>query len=311
MPLIRLIGRRLGAALVLVLATVSITWWLTRAAPGQAAMSTRDGFLVDDSLGGLPAGSDAQPSLWSWWAAAARLDFGTSTLFHRPVRPLVVQRAANSALLALAALTAALAIGLPLGAVSARRRGLVAHAIRACSVVALSCPPLVVAIVLAWVAVRSGWPLGTGGGAMGGLEQGLAMTRALVLPTAALAIPLTATFERLQSRSLARVLEEPCLRGAAARGLSDRAVWWHAWWLALPPVASVGGLIAGSLLGGALSVEIVTSWPGLGRLTYEALVARDAPLVAGCAMMTALFVSVASMASDVIVSWANPRSRDS
>ena len=213
-------------------------------------------------------------------------------------------------MLAVAALAVALSIGLPLGAVSARSRGWAAQAIRLFSVVALSCPPLVVAIVLAWLAVRWGWPLGTAGSSSGGLEHVLAMARALVLPTVALAIPLAATFERLQSRSFARVLGEPCLRSAAARGLDAHAVWWRAWWLALPPVASVGGLIAGSLLGGALSVEIITSWPGLGRLTFDALLARDAPLVAGCALMTALFVSLAALASDVIVAWADPRSRD-
>jgi ABC-type dipeptide/oligopeptide/nickel transport system permease component len=78
----------------------------------------------------------------------------------------------------------------------------------------------------------------------------------------------------------------------------------------LPPVASVGGVIAGAILSGALAVEVITGWPGLGRLTFDALIARDTALVAGCAAVTSLMVSVAALASDLIVAWADPRARD-
>jgi ABC-type dipeptide/oligopeptide/nickel transport system permease component len=310
MSVIRLIRRRLVAAVVLVLATVSLTWWLTRSAPGQATLFARDGFLADDSLAATEAREASGQSLWSWWMAASRLDLGRSAKYQRPVLPLVAERAANSALLALAALALALAVGLPMGILSSRSRGWAAQAIRVFSVITLSCPPLVVAIVLAWLAVRWGWQLGGTAPSGGGVDRAVALARILGPPALALAIPLAATFERMQSRSLARVLGEPCLRAAAARGLDERAVWWRAWWLALPPVASVGGLIAGALLGGALSVEIVTAWPGLGRLAFDALLARDAPLVAGCALMTSVFVSVAALASDLLVAWADPRSRE-
>ena len=85
--------------------------------------------------------------------------------------------------------------------------------------------------------------------------------------------------------------------------------WRHAWRLSLPPVAAVGGLIAGAVLSGALAVEVVTAWPGLGRLAFDALVARDAPLVAGCALATALLVSSGALVSDLVAAWADPRLR--
>jgi ABC-type dipeptide/oligopeptide/nickel transport system permease component len=123
-------------------------------------------------------------------------------------------------------------------------------------------------------------------------------------------VPLSATIERVQARALAEVAGAPSLVSARARGLSTAHVWWrHAWRLALPPVASACGTLAGAVLSGALAVEVITAWPGLGRLTYDALFARDAPLVAGCALATAVLVSAGALAADLVVAWADPRAR--
>ncbi len=168
--------------------------------------------------------------------------------------------------------------------------------IRTVSVAVLSCPPLVLALVLTWMAAR---------------YRMTSVSSSLLLPTLALGLPLAATFERLQSRAYGRVASEPCLVAVAARGVPRRTITWkHAWRLSLPPVASLGGVIAGAVLGGALAVEVITAWPGLGRLTFDALLSRDGPLVAGCAAMTALLVSGAALASDLIVAWADPRARE-
>jgi peptide/nickel transport system permease protein len=84
----------------------------------------------------------------------------------------------------------------------------------------------------------------------------------------------------------------------------------HVWRLAVAPVGALGGLAFASLLGGSFVVEIVTAWPGLARLTYHALLARDLPLVAGCAVAVATVLSVGLLISDVIVAWADPRTRE-
>jgi ABC-type dipeptide/oligopeptide/nickel transport system permease component len=304
---VRILARRVFASALLVAGVVSVSWVLTASAPGRRAQVGPGGFLIEDAQAGLaPA---PQGSLASWWRGAVRLDFGFSTRYQRPVWSLVTRRALNSALLGTCALVVALVVGLPMGMLSGSGQGWWPQAIRVCAVLLLSCPPLVLAMVMTWVAVRSGWAIGRATAEPGGAVFTAATLRALVLPTVALAVPLAATFERLQSRALERVLDEPWLQALAARGLGALAIWRHAWWAALPPVASVGGLVAGSLLSGAVAVEVITAWPGLGRLTFDALVARDTALVAGCAAMTSLLVSAAALASDLLVAWADPRAR--
>jgi peptide/nickel transport system permease protein len=135
--------------------------------------------------------------------------------------------------------------------------------------------------------------------------------RHLIVPALALAIPVAALFERLQSRALAATLREPCMLAAATRGVPEtRLHFLHGLRLSLTTVASLYGLIAGSMLSGSLAVEIVTAWPGLGRLMYEGLISRDLYLVAGCAAVGALFVAAGTLASDLIAAWNDPRVRE-
>ena len=300
----RLAARRVLASGLLIVLVVSASWLLTSLGPGQAALAP-GGFLVDDTQG---RSGKSDSGVIGWWRAAVSLDFGVSTRYQRPVLPLVVQRAGNSALLGGAALLLAISIGIPLGFVSSRSTW-AAHVVRAASVVLISCPPLVTAMVLTWLAVRAGWQM-TGAGDVSAWRDPAALGRVLALPTIAIALPLAATIERLQSRALARVASEPWLDGLATRGLSPAAIDRHAWRAALPPVASVGGVIAGTVLGGSLAVEVITAWPGLGRLTFDAVLARDAALAAGCAVATSTLVSAAALASDLLVAWADPRARE-
>ncbi len=305
----RLLARRLAVSAGLLVLATSLAWLFARAAPGadadafgqatSAAASTADR---------AQAGMDTPvvAGLAGWWRSALRLDFGRSIRFQRPVGPLVAERAANSALLASVALLLGMGAGLPLGVVSASRRDWRRLAIRIASVLLLSLSPLILAILLSWLMVRVS-PGGSVGG--DGVAGGNAW-RVLLVPVASLALPLAATFERIQSRALRRVAGEPCLGAALLRGIPESRVRWrHAWRLSASSVASVGGVIAGAVLSGALAVEVVTAWPGLGRLTFEALTARDAPLVAGCALATAVMVSLGALCADLVSAWADPRLR--
>jgi peptide/nickel transport system permease protein len=93
-----------------------------------------------------------------------------------------------------------------------------------------------------------------------------------------------------------------------ARGLSHRQMLWrHAWRLSAKPVVAVAGPMAGTLLSGSFAVELVTSWPGLARLTYDALVSRDIYLAAGCATAAAVFLAAGVFASDVLLAAVDPR----
>jgi peptide/nickel transport system permease protein len=235
-------------------------------------------------------------------------------LYDRPVADLIPERAANTAILALTALVLATAVGLPLGIVSGSRRGgILPQTIRTLSVVLLSMPPLLTSLFLVFVAARTGWAPIAGmrsaavppGGAIADL------VRHLVVPALAIALPLAAMFERLQAQAMREALAQPFVVPTLARGVSvRRLVWRDALKVALRPVAAVYGLVVGTLLSGSFAVEVITAWPGLGRLMLEALSARDVYLVAGCAGMGSVFLACATLASDLALAAVDPRVRE-
>ena len=247
----------------------------------------------------------------SWLARAVRLDFGESLKYRRPVASLVAERAQKTALLGIAALLLATVVGVPAGIFTATRRNALAAATRSLSFVVVSIPALVTSFGLLLLASRTGW-FPVGGFPSGGDQTTvLDVLRYLTLPAIALALPIAATLERLQSQALGEALDEPCMRAAQrARLPSRRVIWRHALRLSLQPVLAVYGIVVGSVLSGSFAVEIVMSWPGLGALMYEGLVARDPFLVAGCAAAGATFLALGILASDLALAIADPRVED-
>jgi peptide/nickel transport system permease protein len=317
--LIRFLARRVAFALVLVVLVSSSALWLTRLAPGDLTGTL--GFAPPEEIARVRARFDLDRGIAEQWALwmlrVARLDFGESFLYNQPVTQLVARSALNTAALAAAALLFATLVGIPLGVFTGSRRGGVLPAIvRAISVFCLSVPPLLASLVFAWVAARTAWfPVGgmssvdAAGLAWGPWLSDLAWH--LPLPALALALPMAATLERLQAQSIAETVHQPFVGAALARGLShDAAVIRHAWRASLRPVCALYGIVIGALLSGSFAVEYVTAWPGLGRLMYEALRARDIYLVAGCAAAGALFLGVGSLVSDLLLAAADPRVRD-
>jgi peptide/nickel transport system permease protein len=316
--LIRYLARRLAFAAFLVIAVSSASLVLARLAPGD---------YVSGSLGiearretveqararlGLDASIGAQYR--KWIVAAVHLDFGQSLLYDRPVRELIPERAANTAVLALTALAFATVVGLPLGVVAGSRRGgLLAGAIRSASLVLLSMPPLLTSLFLVFLAARTGWlpiagmrsTVAPPGGAA------LDLMAHLILPATAIGLPLAAMLERLQAQAMREVVDEPFVLAALARGVPRRRVVWRAALkAALRPVASVYGLIVGTLLSGSFAVEVIAAWPGLGQLMLEALRARDVYLVAGCAGAGAIFLACGTLLSDLALAAVDPRARE-
>jgi peptide/nickel transport system permease protein len=234
--------------------------------------------------------------------------------YGRPVRDLIPERAANTAVLAVTALVLATLIGLPLGVVAgSRRSGPISGAIRAASLILLSMPPLLTSLFLVFVAARTGWlPISGMRSASVPADGALIdLLRHLVVPAAAIALPLAAMLERLQAQSMSEVLDEPYVLATLARGVPrSRVVWRGALKAALRPVAGVYGLVIGSLLSGSFAVEVITAWPGLGSLMLQALRTRDIYLVAGCAGAGALFLACGTLVSDVALAAVDPRASE-
>src|SRR5919197_6219169 len=239
------LARRLAFAVFLVFAVSSVSFVLTRLAPGD---------YVTESLGidarretiertraryGLDRPIAEQYR--QWVGRALRLDFGQSLLYDRPVTDLIPGRAANTAVLAAAALVVAPLVGLPLGIVTGTAGGgVLAAAVGSASIIFLSLPPLLTSLFLVFLAARTGWlPIGGMGGSLAQQGAMLDAVRHLVVPATAIALPLAATLERLQSQAMREVLGEPFVLAALARGVPrSRVVWRAALKPALKPVAS-------------------------------------------------------------------------
>ena len=313
----RYLLRRLLWSVLLVAVVSSAALILTRLAPGDitseqtgSGVSTR---ALDAERERLGLNRSLADQYLEWVQRAARLDLGTSLMYGRPVAELVIERARNTALLAVVALFVATLIGLPAGVIAGSRSGIAAALIRSGSLLALSLPSLVSSLV--FVAARTGW-LPTGGmtspdlGSADWAAAALDVMRHLVVPGLAIALPLAATIERMQARAVADTLREPFVAAAAARGVpGTRVLWRSVLKPALRPVAAIYGLVFGSLLSGSFVVEIVTSWPGLGRLRYDALRSRDLYLVAGCAAAGGVFLAAGALLSDVALAIVDPRLR--
>ena len=318
--MLRYLARRLAFALLLVLVVSSGALLLTRLAPGDFATelfgagATPQTIAADRARYGLDRPVLEQYGRWLW--RAVRLDFGTSLLYRQPVGGLVRQRAVNTALLAVAALLLATFVGLPLGVVAgSRRAGLVPACIRGASLVLLSLPSMLTALLFVLIAARTGWfPIGgmtsIDAAGAGWAARARDLLWHLPVPVLALALPIAATLERLQAQATAEALAEPFVVAALARGVPwRRLIWRDLLRVAIRPVASIYGLVLAGLLSGSFVVEIVTSWPGLGRLMYDALKARDLYLVAGCAAAGSIFLAVGSVLSDLALAAADPRLR--
>ncbi|MEZ5315986.1 MAG: ABC transporter permease [Vicinamibacterales bacterium] len=294
---------RRGLAAVLFVVTVGAgAFCLAKLAPGdvgtplelsgaspEAVRAERARWGVDRSL---------VDHLGEWAAGLLRFDLGQSSSLRRPVRAVVIDGTLATARLAFVALILATVVGLPVGLLTgARPRGRLAAIVTPISVALISCPPIVAALVLLLVAVRTQW-LSTAQGA-------------LALPALALMLPLAASLERLQSQATADVLAAPDLAATAARGVPfGRLLWVHVFRQALRPVLGIYGLVIGGLFSGSLAVEWVTGWPGLGRLTYQALVGRDLFLVAGCALAGAALIAAGNLVADLLRALADPRVRE-
>jgi peptide/nickel transport system permease protein len=312
------IARRLAFAAFLVAAVSSASFMLTRLAPGdyvteslgidarrETVERTRARYGLDKPIA---------EQYRDWAGRAVRLDFGHSLLYDRPVTDLIPERARNTAMLAIAALALATVVGLPLGIMTgSARNGALPAAIRTTSLILLSLPPLLTSLFLVFVAARTGWfPIGGMASTSIADEGGvLDVLQHLFVPAVAIALPLAATLERLQSQAMREVVGEPFVLAALARGVPrSRVIWRSALKPALRPVASLYGLIIGTLLSGSFAVEVVTAWPGMGKLMLDALRARDVYLVAGCAAAGSVFLALGTLFSDVALAAVDPRARD-
>ncbi|HET9659735.1 MAG TPA: nickel ABC transporter permease [Thermomicrobiales bacterium] len=238
----------------------------------------------------------------TFMSEAVRLDFGESLWLRRPVVESVGERIAATARLALAAVVIALAISFPLGILAAlRQRSPIDYAVSVISLIGQSVPSFWLGIMLILIFARQLRWLPSAGSQT---------PQHLILPAITLALPLVGVLTRLVRSGLLEVMHEDYIRTARAKGLSSRTVLTrHAMRNMLIPVVTVLGIQLGNLLGGAVIVETVFGWPGIGRLLVDAITKRDYPLVqAAILFITTIFVLI-NLLVDLSYIYLDPRIR--
>ncbi|MGE8686094.1 MAG: ABC transporter permease [Achromobacter sp.] len=318
----RTLARSLLQAVPTVVGVILLSFFLLQAVPGDAAdvIAAESGSATEASMAAVRShfGLD-QPVLRQLQAYAgnlARLNLGVSPRYNLPVSDLIFSRLGNTVLLMLGALGCALAAGIALGALMASFAGRWPDRVLSLAALLLYSTPGfwlgLMAIIL--LSVQLGWlPPGgvsTIGSAATGLAHALDVARHLVLPTLALAGFYVAIFARLTRASMLEVSRQDFVRTARAKGLAPWAVARrHILRNALIPVTTVAGLNFGTLLGGAVVVETVFSWPGLGRLAYESVMARDYVVLLGILILSSLLVILANVLVDLLHALLDPRIR--
>jgi ABC-type dipeptide/oligopeptide/nickel transport system permease component len=232
----------------------------------------------------------------------AQGDLGQSFKFQAPVRRIIFERYPATLSLAFLALTVCAGIAIPAGIIAAYRRGHAAdRAVGVFIVFGLAVPNFALGPVLILLfSIELGLlPVSGRGGPL-----------YYVLPAATLGAALAAILTRMVRGSMLEELSSDYVRTARAKGLSTGAVLFrHAFRNALIPIVTILGLQFGTLLAGTIVTETIFSWPGIGRLTVQAISSRDYPLLQGCILVIALSYVVVNLLTDVFYALIDPRVR--
>jgi peptide/nickel transport system permease protein len=315
-----ILRRTAWQALPTVVGIVVLNFFLVKLMPGDAAdvIAGEAGSATTETMTMLRAkfGLDQTllHQLWSYLRHLSHFSLGYLPRYDMPVMQLILSRLPNTLLLMGVALSLALVVGVVLGAVMAHWAGKWPD--RVLSVLALlfySTPGFwigLLAIVL--FSVRLGWLPSGGNLTIGSNLHGPAyladVLKHVLLPAATLATFFVAIYARLTRAAMLEVQRQDFVRTAHAKGLHPwRVTVRHVLRNALMPLTTIVGMHFGTLLGGAAVTETVFSWPGLGRLALDAVLARDFSVLLGVLLLSSLLVIVANVIVDLLQAWLDPR----
>lgn len=324
MRLLSRAGRTLGRTLVQAVPTVAgiiiLNFLFLQLVPGDAAdvIAGESGSATAESMVAVRKqfGLD-QPvlvQLWNYLDHLAHFSLGFSPRYNMPVGDLIMSRLPFTLLLMLSAFALSLVLGIAFGALMAAfARRWPDRAMSVLVLVLYSAPGFwvgLMAIVL--FSVKLGWLPSGGAMTIGSDFTGWAFIADrlthLVLPTIALACFFIAVYARLTRSAMLEVERQDFVRTAQAKGLSPFTIQVrHVLRNALIPVTTVAGLHLGNMLGGAIVVETVFGWPGMGRLALDAVMARDFSVLLGVLLLSSFVVILANVLIDLLHAWLDPR----
>ena len=311
---------RLLKMVAVVLAIVVINFFLIHAAPGDPASviagqsGAADAQFVEQLRRQFGLDRPLHEQLWIYLRGVLTLDLGMSHRQQRAVLGLIAERLPATLLLTGTAFTFALSAGIALGAMAARRVGTWADSvITVLALVFYATPIFWVGLMLILVfSVGLGWLPSFGMGTVGAELHGWAAVRDtvpyLILPSLTLGLFYMAVYARLTRAAMLEVSTQDFVKIARAKGAPEgRILRRHILRNALLPVVTLAGIQAGQLVGGSILVETVFAWPGIGRLAFEALLARDYQVLLGVFLCTAVLVVLFNVVTDLLYFVIDPR----
>lgn len=320
MSTLKRLGWRLLNAVLLVFAVLILNFFLIQAAPGDPAevIAGEMGGATEEMLASIRVayGLDKPPltQFYIYVVRAMRGDLGISFFYNAPVSELIMTRVWPTLLLVTTSLLMAIFGGTFLGVMTARKPdGFFSNIVTILSLVGYSLPVfwsglMIVILFASWI------PIFPVSGMRDILLEGsrwdhiVDVAYHLVLPATTLAIIYLAQYSRLARASMLEVLESDYIRTARSKGLSELSVVGkHGLRNAILPVVTIAGLQFGSLLSGAILVETVFNWPGLGTLAFESILRRDFPTILGILLFSSIIVIMANIVTDLLYQVIDPR----
>ena len=303
--------KRLGFAVITLIAVLTIVFFIVRILPGDPAMVILGDQASQQSIDLLRKrlGLDRPMIIqyYEFMSGVAIGDWGVSMVSGRPVISEVLKVLPATLELTFAALILGAVIGVPLGVWAAiSRNTIVDYLLRLASLLGLSFPAFVSAVLLLFAfAIYLPWfPVISSGR---GTSLGARMND-LALPAINLGLIMAAYITRVARSAMLEVLGQDYVRTAKAKGLSEfQVVFKHALRNALLPVVTTAGLVFSGIVSGAVLVETVFSWPGLGTLAVQSIVARDTPTILGILFFSSLVVIVGNQVTDLVLRLVDPR----
>ena len=301
----RYIVQRLLQGVVLLFMVAAIVFFLGRLTGNPVDLMLPEGSTPEDRITLIRAlGLDGPlyQQFLIFIGNALNGDLGTSIRMREPTVDVFFSRLPNTLAIIPWAIVFAVVVGIPLGVVAALNRGnIVDRAAGALAVLGIATPSFWLGVVLIFVfSVELGW---LPSGRMGGPDH-------YVLPVITLGSFLIAGFMRLVRSSMLDVMGSEFVKLARIKGLSEGVVIWkHCLRNALIPVLTLWGVFVGNLITGAIIVETVFAWPGVGRLTYEAVIYRDFPLLQAIIILKSMLILAINLTVDILYAYVDPRIR--
>lgn len=310
--MIKMILKRIFQLIPVLLITMSMTFVITRVLPGNPAVSilgpqaTAEDIAKMEEEMGL---HDPMPVQYiNYMKRILTGDLGTSYRYNRPVADLIFEKLPNTLQIALASLIIALLIGVPVGIISAvKQYSLFDYISMIAALIGVSMPSFWLGLMLVLIfSVNLGWFPTMG---MGVISNGIGdVISHLFLPSLCLSFGSMANFARISRSSMLEVIDQDYMKAVRAKGIRENVVIIkHGLKNALPPIVTVLGMRIAALMTGAIMIETIFSWPGIGRLIVDAINNNDFEMIQGTVLFMAILYVTVNLVVNIIYLYINPK----